>query len=127
MKFWPIKLPKVSWKAIALLYGALFLFILFRAYTGTLPPQLAQIPFYDKIGHVVLYCLAAYLGHQLLKRRHIQVLFFKLPLFPLMFVVFTSVEEGLQTFSPNRTLDAIDLIASFFGIGLGYWLAEKGK
>jgi hypothetical protein len=30
-------------------------------------------------------------------------------------------------FSPNRTLDAIDQIASFLGILLGYWLAEKGR
>lgn len=127
MKFWPLKFSKFGWTAIAFLYAAFFLFILFRAYTGTLPSQLAQIPFYDKIGHVVLYCLAAYLGHRLLRYRHIHLLSFRLPLFPLMFGIFTAVEEGLQSFSPNRTLDAIDLIASFAGIGLGYWLAERGK
>jgi VanZ family protein len=50
-----------------------------------------------------------------------------LPLFPFLFAIGALVEELLQVFSPNRTLDAIDLIASFLGILLGYWLAEKGR
>jgi VanZ family protein len=127
MKFWPLHWSKIGWLAIALLYATLFLIILIRAYSGTLPPQLAQIPFYDKIGHVVLYGLAVYLGHRVLKRRRTRLLTLTLPLFPLIFGVFTVIEETAQSLSPNRTLDATDLIASFIGIGIGYWLAEKGR
>ncbi|MEO1352425.1 MAG: hypothetical protein AAFW84_27110, partial [Cyanobacteria bacterium J06635_15] len=40
-------------------YLAIFLVILVLAYTKNLPGYLNAIPYYDKIGHVVLYCVAA--------------------------------------------------------------------
>lgn len=115
------------WKLTAALYAALLVAILVTAYTGNLPPQLEQIPNYDKILHLVLYGIASFLGHRVFNYRRVSVWKMAVPLFPLLFGLFTVTEEGLQFFSPNRSLDAWDLVMSFIGIGLGYWLAEAGR
>ncbi|MDX2099522.1 MAG: hypothetical protein SFW36_17220 [Leptolyngbyaceae cyanobacterium bins.59] len=118
---------KSSWRIAAIFYGALFLTTLLLAYTGHLPTQLAAIPYYDKAGHIILYCLASYIGHQFLRHRHFNLGEWHLPLWPLIFGVLTIVEELLQSLSPNRSLDWIDLVASLAGVCLGYALAERGK
>jgi VanZ family protein len=125
MKLQSSNLEKWGWRAIAVIYAVIFLVILILAYTGNLPSQINQIPYFDKIGHVVLYSVASFVGHRVLQKRHIHPYGLKLPLFPLLFGLFTISEELSQVFSPNRSLDPIDLIASFLGILLGYWLAEK--
>lgn len=112
---------------VALLYGAIFLTILLMAYTGHLPPQFGRIPNYDKVGHVVLYGVAGYLGHCLLKQRRVYLLGLRWPLWMLLFGSFTIAEEIVQTLSPNRTLDAWDMVCSLVGLGLGCWLAERKR
>jgi hypothetical protein len=116
-----------SWRlgAIAGLYLGIFLCILFMAYTGNLPAFLQKIPYYDKAGHVILYALAAYLGHRVCRCRWLSLGLVRFPLFPTLFGLFTLTEELLQQLSPHRTLDWIDLIASCAGIALGGWLAER--
>lgn len=127
MKLQPGNVSRLGWRLLAALYASLLLLILLLAYTGNLPPQLDRIPFYDKVGHLVLYGIATYLGHRVLQYRRFRLGTIALPLFPFLFTIGALTEEFLQVFSPNRTLDAIDLIASFLGIILGYWLAEKGR
>lgn len=127
MKRQTIKASPLRWQLLAGVYASLFLIILFLAYTGNLPPQLDRIPFYDKIGHVVLYSIATYLGQRVFGDRRVRLGAIAVPLFPFLFAIGTVTEELLQAFSPNRTLDAVDLIASFLGIALGYWLAKKGR
>jgi VanZ family protein len=124
MKFTNLKKPGLGWGLLAVLYAGIFLSILILAYTNKLPPLLTKL---DKPGHIVLYCVATYLGHRVLKRRRLNIFARAIPLFPLLFGIFTVTEEALQSLSPYRTLDAIDLIASFIGIFLGYWLAEREK
>ncbi|HEY9763960.1 MAG TPA: hypothetical protein V6D07_15625 [Trichocoleus sp.] len=113
--------------ATALLYLCLFLIILWLAYTHQLPDFLQTIPHYDKPGHVILYALAAYLGHRTCRYRRFPGISLNLPGFPAFFALFTVSEELLQSLSPYRTLDAVDLIASFAGIVLGWWLAEQSR
>ncbi|XHX80444.1 MAG: VanZ family protein [Stenomitos frigidus ULC029] len=127
MKLQPGNVSRLGWRLLAALYACLLALILLLAYTGTLPSQLGRIPFYDKVGHLVLYGIATYLGHRVLQYRRLRLGTIALPLFPFLFAIGALTEELLQVFSPNRTLDAIDLIASFLGIILGYWLAEKGR
>lgn len=110
------------WWGLGSLYAATFLTILVLAYTNNLP---AWVNHYDKPGHVILYAVATYLGHRVFACRRLNLGRFRLPLFPLLFGVFTLVEEGVQSLSPYRTLDAIDLVASFAGIALGFWLADR--
>lgn len=113
--------------ATALLYLLLFLTILWLAYTRQLPEFLQFMPNYDKPGHVILYALAVYLGHRISRYRRFSGFRMNLPGFPIFFALFTVTEELLQSLSPNRTLDTVDLIASFAGIGLGWWLAERSR
>lgn len=113
----------VTWGAIA--FAILFLTIMVVAYTGNLPPQLSRLPYHDKLGHVILYAIATFLGHLVLQRRHVRLANMQLPLWVLIFGSFTIVEELGQGLSPNRSLDAMDLVCSLVGVGLGYGLAEE--
>lgn len=60
----------MGWRLMALLYLAAFLVTLVLAYTNNLPGYIGLIPGFDKIGHVVLYFVATYLGHRALNCRH---------------------------------------------------------
>jgi hypothetical protein len=115
----------VTWGAIA--FAILFLTIMVVAYTGNLPPQLAQLPHHDKLGHVILYAIATFLGHLGLQRRHVRLVNMQVSLWVLLFGSFTIIEELGQGLSPNRSLDAVDLVCSLVGVVLGYRLAERGK
>ncbi|MGB3295208.1 MAG: VanZ family protein [Phormidesmis sp.] len=108
-------------------YGLLFLLMLWAAYTNHLPLQwLSQLPNYNKFGHMILYCIPSYLGHRLCQRKHFRSGDTSLPIFPVLFALFTVTEELVQGFSPYRTLDAGDLVCSLLGVGIGYWLAQRG-
>lgn len=107
------------WKLIGLMYLAVFSLILVLAYQGSLPPILTQN---DKLAHVVLYGIATFVGHQAFQGRS---LYRGIPGFPAVFTIFTILEESAQAWSPNRTFDVGDLIASFIGIGIGYWSARS--
>ena len=116
--------PQRNITVLAIGYGALFLLILWGAYTNNLPlTLLAKIPYYDKIGHVVLYATASYLGHRVSNRRHVKGIRY-LPIFPVLFGLTMTAEESVQGMSPYRTLDALDLVCSLSGVLLGYVLAQ---
>ncbi len=125
----PAKTPIVNWRlmGISLIYLLIFLSIMAMAYTNNLPGYLSAIPHYDKPGHLILYALPTYLGHRVLNYRRLTLGSLRLPLFPVLFTLFTVTEELIQTLSPHRTLDALDLIASILGILLGWWIAERTR
>jgi VanZ family protein len=108
---------KWIWLCLGMIYMVLFGIILILAYLGQLPGFLTGM---DKLGHVVLYGLFTLFGHRLFPQKRI----WKLPLFPVLFGIFTTVEEFCQSLSPNRTLDMGDLVCSFVGVLCGYGLAE---
>ncbi len=112
------------WAIAATVFAAIFAIIMFLAYNGRLPPILTQN---DKLAHLVLYGIAAFLGHKVLRHRHVFMMGYFLPLFPFLFSLFTLGEELAQSLSPNRSLDAMDLVASFIGIAISYKLAERSK
>ncbi|MEM7063085.1 MAG: hypothetical protein AAF572_07970 [Cyanobacteria bacterium P01_B01_bin.77] len=117
--------PQRSIVVLAITYGVLFLLILWAAYTNNLPLDLLdKIPHYDKIGHVVLYAMASYLGHRILKRRHFGGRRY-LPVFPVLFGLVMTAEEIVQGIAPYRTLDSLDLVCSLMGVVLGYVLAQQ--
>lgn len=120
-----LKQHNIAWLALG--YGSFFLLTLWAAYTNNLPlALLAKIPYYDKIGHVVLYAAASYLGHRVLKQRHFRGIRW-LPTFPVLFALAMTAEEIVQGLSPYRTLDAWDLVCSLSGVALGYILAQKQR
>jgi VanZ family protein len=107
------------WQFLGGLYLLVFCGILLLAYRGELPGFLTQN---DKLAHLILYAIATFVGHQAFKQRTI---WGKIPFFPGLFSLFTIGEEFAQSFSPNRTFDSGDLVASFFGIAIGWGLAQK--
>ena len=108
-------------------YGSLFLLIFWGEYTNNLPLDLlGTIPYYDKIGHVVLYAISSYLGHRVLNYRHFKGMRW-LPIFPLLFGLVMTAEEIVQGLSPYRTLDSLDLVCSTAGVILGYALAQQTR
>ena len=118
--------------ALTVAYACFFLITLWAAYSNHLPlTWLSQFPNYDKLGHLVLYCIPTCLGHRLCKQKHFEIggpkNGVRLPVFPVLFTLFTVTEELVQGFSPYRTLDPGDLLCSLLGIGAGYWLAQHSK
>lgn len=115
--------PPIAVVLLSVAYCTFFLVLLAVAYTGHLPvSKLSKIHNFDKFGHLILYCIPTYLGHCLCRGRHIRRF---IPVFPSLFTLFTVVEELGQGLSPNRTLDAGDMLCSLIGIGVGYWLAQR--
>ncbi len=112
---------------LALLYSGLFLAMLWAAYHNQLPLAwlTARLPYYDKVGHVVLYGIPTYLGHRLCRQKHFRRFGLAIPAFPLFFALFTVTEEILQGFAPYRTLDGLDMLCSLLGIAVGYGLAQR--
>lgn len=109
------------WKLLGFIYLFIFCLILLFAYQGKLPGILTAN---DKAAHVILYGIATFLGHRVLNFR---VFYRRIPLFPTLFGIFTFFEESAQSLSPNRTFDHGDLVASFTGIAIGWWLCERTK
>jgi len=127
MPLMPSSLPVSRWHVLACGYSLLFVTTLWLAYTNQLPAGLGHIPFFDKAGHLLLYAIAVYLGQRALRRRRCRLFKLTLPLFPLLFGLFTVVEEVIQSRSPYRTFDGWDLLCSFVGIAVGYWLAQRSQ
>ncbi|OYQ66584.1 hypothetical protein B9G53_03800 [Pseudanabaena sp. SR411] len=119
-----MKSNKLVWKILVVIYLIVFTLIIVLAYNHALPEYLTKN---DKAGHVFLYGLATFLGQLAGNWRTVKFWSKALPLFPLLFVIFTVVEELAQSLSPNRTFDIGDLVASSFGIMIGYFLAEMQK
>jgi len=55
----PSRSSNSSWLFLSIFYAGLLLTILFLAYTNSLPAFLGKIPYYDTVGHFVLYGMAA--------------------------------------------------------------------
>jgi len=111
---------------LSVAYAVFFLLMLWAAYRNQLPFDwlASRLPYYDKLGHLILYCIPTYLGHRLCKHKHFQ-LGCRLPVFPVLFMLFTIAEEIVQGLSPYRTLDTVDMACSLIGIGMGYGLAQR--
>ncbi|OUC12014.1 MAG: hypothetical protein B0A82_24855 [Alkalinema sp. CACIAM 70d] len=108
-----------SWYVVGVAYGLTFGLILYLAYQGLLPTYLTQN---DKLAHFVLYGLMTFVGQRVTNDRCIRLGRLRMPLFPIGFFLFTTIEEACQGLSPNRSLDAGDLVMSYLGIVAGFWL-----
>ncbi|MBD2665661.1 VanZ family protein [Richelia sinica] len=106
-------------------YLGILLSISLSAYLRIIPTELAQFPYYDTILHFLLLGIAAYLSHQALRKRHIQILNISLPLAPLIVLLFCIIDEIIQSFVPYRSADITDLVADILGIIIFTWLAEN--
>lgn len=82
------------------------------------------IPYGDKLGHMSLYCILAFLvslSCKPAKRKH-----FGLPIGCALVLAFALLEELSQYFFPStRMLDIQDALADCVGVYLAAWLVQK--
>ena len=109
-----LKFSNLIWIVLAVFSTIFILVVLMKAYSGGIPSFIGSIPYYDKIGHFVLYGIWSYLFWRASRR----TVFYMIPLTPALITVFTVVEEYLQVLSPNRTASFADLFFSLMGIWL---------
>jgi VanZ family protein len=105
-------------------YLGILLSISLSAYFRIIPTEIARFPHYDTILHFLLLGIAAYLSHQALRKRKLQLFNIPIPLAPLIVFGFCIIDEIIQHFVPYRSADLTDLAADIFGIIVFTWLAE---
>lgn len=116
-----------SWRIVFGVYAAFLVTVIILAYLRLIPTQIGYIPFYDTIGHFVLYGLTGYLAHRALNRETWRLLQWRIPAGPVVIAGLAVLEENLQRLSAVRTFDLIDLAANISGIALFWWLDGQLK
>jgi hypothetical protein len=105
-----------SWRTItAISFGILFGASVL-AYFLLIPTQLKSIPYYDSIGHFMLFGILAFSLDQALKGRMIRIMGVTLPIGSTIIAVYAIIDESLQYYSTVRTFDPRDLACSLLGI-----------
>ncbi len=117
------------WLIAFSLFALVLLGICLAAYLGRIPSSIAHIPYYDIIGHFVLYGLFAGLLELALGHHRIRVpgTGLRIPTAAIIIMVIGTVDELLQNLSPLRSADLKDLTADFVGIIIAVWLAQLIK
>jgi len=107
---------------IPLLSISFFCFILWIIYLANTGQNslffqfVASIPYGDKLGHFCLFGLLTLAANFTFKLKSFQLLSMEVYLGSVLVFTFVVIEELSQYYIPNRTLDALDLMADFFGI-----------
>jgi len=107
---------------IPLLSISFFCFILWIIYLANTGQNslffqfVASIPYGDKLGHFCLFGLLTLAANFTFKLKSFQLLSMEVYLGSVLVFTFVVIEELSQYYIPDRTLDALDLMADFFGI-----------
>lgn len=102
-----------KWNVIALGVFLLLLTATLLAYTKHIPVEIKQIPYYDSIGHFLLFGMLSFALYQAISEKHVELVGYSFPMSALIVVCFATVDEFLQLFSNARSFELSDL---FFGI-----------
>ena len=111
-----------KWTIIFALFTIFLLTIFVLAYSGIVATSLRHIPYYDEIGHFVLFGLFAYLGYRASNRKHFKFNNLSIPLVIFLAYIFAISEETLQLLSKNRTFSFGDMFFGLAGITFFYLL-----
>ncbi len=88
----------------------------FLAYNHLIPTEIKSIPFYDSIGHFVLFGLLGLIAHYAFNRKRVPVFGRMAPIGPTIAIAYAFIDESLQVLSSNRAFDLADLFFGIFGI-----------
>jgi undecaprenyl-diphosphatase len=102
---------------------AIALLVTQLAYLGLLPFYLLRWPFADKVFHFLLFGAIVFWLNLWIENRIVRVGLLALPLAILLPLGVAVLEEGAQTFSPYRTVDAGDLASDLIGMIFFWWLS----
>lgn len=108
------------------IYTLLLLTIFLLAYLDLIPRGLKAIPFYDSLGHFVLYGTWGYLFGKVFSKI-IQIGSLNIPVGILIVTFIAIIEECLQSLSSVRTFSLFDLGWGILGIVFAYILLKLSK
>jgi VanZ family protein len=94
------------------------------AYNNLIPHQIKMIPYYDSIGHFVLFGSLAYFLDRALKGKKAKVFGLLLPMGSLIVACYAILDESLQLFSEARTFTLGDLSFGLMGIVTFYFIGD---
>ncbi len=111
------------YKLMLVFAAAFFSFILWIIYLANTGGHsvffdlIRGIPYGDKVGHFCLFGLLTFIATVGLKFKTFSLVNFRVYYGAALVLLFVIFEELSQAFIPARTLDSMDLLADFFGIG----------
>jgi polysaccharide biosynthesis protein VpsQ len=106
----------MKWHYILIIYTIVLLSIFISAYCGYIPTQLNSIPYYDSIGHFLLYGTWGYLFAQTFSKPIFFIGRFGVQSGIVIAISIAIAEEALQTLSPLRSVSLFDLGWGLLGI-----------
>ncbi len=108
----------------AVAFFAFIILVSVLAYLQILPTQYKHIPYYDSIGHFMLFGILSYLFHIAWNRKHVIFLGLAWPAAPILVICYAVVDEVLQIFSSVRTFDLYDLGFGILGI-VSFYIIDR--
>ena len=94
--------------------------ITWLAYLHLIPSAIFVFPHTDKVMHFLLFGAVTFFAELWLRDRR----FLRVPLSIAIPATLAGIEEGLQHFSPHRTMDIGDLLCDLAGMSLAFLLAR---
>ena len=122
-----------KWLVRLVLFSSFLLAVFVAAYLRLIPTRLAYLPFYDTLGHFVLYGILAALLHLGIRSRAMRLPYLtrEIPVAIIVTIALAVLDEALQSLSPYRSADLIDLTSDVIGIVLFVtvlnWVAKKER
>ncbi len=116
----------MKWNILLGAYSAFIAIVILFAYLSLIPTEIKVVPFYDSIGHFVLYGIWGYLSGRVLCKG----VFLGIMTVPAGLIVVSGIaviEECFQLLSPVRTFSFIDLGWGLLGIGVSWGLLKLAK
>lgn len=107
--------------ALALAFFGFICWIIFQANSGAgnfFVTHVREIRYGDKISHMALYGLLAFLVNPALGYRRVHLFFFAVPLGSLLVLGFAVIEEFTQLSISSRTFEWADICCDLIGIGI---------
>jgi hypothetical protein len=124
-------MSSINWRiALPLGFFIFISFIIFLADTANHNfafRLLGNIPYGDKIGHVVLYGIMAWFLNFGLKFKSYKILGFNMQLGAIIVLTFAGLEELSQYWLPSRTCDFGDFVADTVGVILFSLILRKAQ
>jgi hypothetical protein len=106
----------MKWRLGLGLYTAFILTVFLLAYLRFIPTQLNAVPYYDSIGHFVLYGTWGYFFARVFNRIVLRFDWIRVQFGILIIIPIATLEESLQSLSPVRTFSLFDLGWGCLGI-----------
>ena len=109
------------WRLLLTLQISMMLVAMITAYIGQ---PIVRYKGYDLYLHFLLFGSLSYLAYRASNRKMLHLSYGVLPLWPILFLLFSCTEECLQAFSSYRTFSLLDMSANVLGI-ISFYLADR--